>query len=229
MTISQIPKPSNAYIDSPDHTPPPLNLRVATALERALPGVDANTLIHTLDTLTGGRHSYTLVGSASMHLHALEHPNATCSLPIPNDLDVVVNDSALRRVELASPETLGQLNLRRDRQFKHLLYLQRPNQPDLKIDVVPASTPGFMKFQANALSIHGVRIGRLADSLADYRTRLKDEEYIDQCGGQAQAHAKMQPWLKYFDQFDLGGKPCPEHPCLLQTGAWHEYLNFNLI
>ena len=49
-----------------------------------------------------------------MHLHALEHPNATCALPMPHDLDVVVNDTAIRRVELANTETLGGLNLKRD-------------------------------------------------------------------------------------------------------------------
>lgn len=207
MNTAEITKTSNIWDSPTDRTPPPLNPAVASALERALPGVNANALIHALDTLTGGRNSFTLVGSASMHLHALEHPNATCSLPIPNDLDVVVNDSAMRRVELASAETLNQLNLKRDPNFKHTLYLSRANQADLKIDLVPASTPGFMKFQTNALSMHGVRIGRLTDSLDDCRTRLKDEDYVEQCGGQAQALAKVQPCLNYFDQFSQVTQP----------------------
>jgi len=188
---------------SPDRTQTSqtLAIQIASALESALPGVNANKLVHALDTLLGGRGNYTLVGSAAMHLHALEHPNATCKLPLPHDLDVVVNDTAIRRVELANPETLGKLNLKRDANFAHVLHMTRENAPDLKIDIVSSSTPGFLKYQFNPHSIHGVQVGMLADCLADYKARRTDQEFIEQCGGKTQANAKVQPWLDYFDQF----------------------------
>lgn len=187
---------------SPDRTQYfSLSPRVAATLESALPGINANKLIHTLDNLLGGRGNYTLVGSAAMHLHALEHPNATCKLPLPHDLDVVVNDTAIRRVELANPETLGKLNLKRDANFAHVLHMTRENAPNLKIDIVRSSTPGFLKYQFNPHSIHNIQVGMLADCLADYKARRTDQEFVEQCGGQTQANAKVQPWLDYFDQF----------------------------
>ncbi|MFN4044803.1 hypothetical protein [Limnobacter sp.] len=188
---------------SPDRnqTNQTLPIQIASALESALPGVNASKLVHALDTLLGGRGNYTLVGSAAMHLHALEHPNATCKLPLPNDLDVVVNDTAIRRVELANPETLGKLNLKRDANFAHVLHMTRENAPNLKIDIVRSSTPGFLKYQFNPHSIHNIQVGMLADCLADYKARRTDQEFVEQCGGQTQANAKVQPWLDYFDQF----------------------------
>jgi hypothetical protein len=190
------------------HSPPDrtqtsqaLPIQIASALESALPGVNASKLVHALDTLLGGRGNYTLVGSAAMHLHALEHPNATCKLPLPHDLDVVVNDTAIRRVELASPETLGKLNLKRDANFAHVLHMTRENAPNLKIDIVCSSTPGFLKYQFNPHSIHDVQVGMLADCLADYKARRTDQEFVEQYGGQTRANAKVQPWLDYFDQF----------------------------
>ncbi|WP_341709753.1 hypothetical protein [Limnobacter sp.] len=188
---------------SPDRnqTNQTLAIQIASALESALPGVNASKLVHALDTLLGGRGNYTLVGSAAMHLHALEHPNATCKLPLPNDLDVVVNDTAIRRVELANPETLDKLNLKRDANFAHVLNMTRENAPNLKIDIVRSSTPGFLKYQFNPHSIHNIQVGMLADCLADYKARRTDQEFVEQCGGQTQANAKVQPWLDYFDQF----------------------------
>lgn len=188
---------------SPDRnqTNQTLAIQIASALESALPGVNASKLVHALDTLLGGRGNYTLVGSAAMHLHALEHPNATCKLPLPNDLDVVVNDTAIRRVELANPETLDKLNLKRDANFAHVLHMTRENAPNLKIDIVRSSTPGFLKYQFNPHSIHNIQVGMLADCLADYKARRTDQEFVEQCGGQTQANAKVQPWLDYFDQF----------------------------
>lgn len=199
MQTSPINNTSNN--NSPDRTQHfSLIPRVASTLESALPGIDANKLIHALDTLLGGRGNYTLVGSASMHLHALEHPNATCALPMPHDLDVVVNDTAIRRVELANTETLGRLNLKRDANFAHVLHMPRDNAPDLKIDIVHSSTPGFLKYQFNPHSIHGLQTGMLADCLADYKARRTDQEFVEQCGGQTQANAQVQPWLDYFDK-----------------------------
>nr|WP_294889494.1 hypothetical protein [uncultured Limnobacter sp.] len=195
---------TQSHHSSPDRnqTNQTLPIQIASALESALPGVNANNVIHALDTLLGSRSYYTLVGSAAMHLHALEHPNATCKLPLPHDLDVVVNDTAIRRVELASPETLDKLNLKRDANFAHVLHMKRENAPDLKIDIVHSHTPGFSKYHRNPHSIHGVQVGRLADNLADYKARLRDPEFIEQCGGQNEANAKIQSWLNYFDQFD---------------------------
>jgi len=198
---SSFPLISSSLCHSPDRTQNLLlNPRITTALENALPGIDANKLIHALDTLLGGRGNYTLVGSASMHLHALEHPNATCALPRPHDLDVVVNDTAIRRVELANTETLGRLNLKRDANFAHVLHMPRDNAPDLKIDIVHSSTPGFLKYQFNPHSIHGLQTGMLTDCLADYKARRTDQEFVEQCGGQTPANAKVQPWLDYFDK-----------------------------
>ncbi len=197
------PLTSCSLCHSPDRSQNlPVSTRVTATLENALPGVNANNVIHALDTLLGSRSYYTLVGSAAMHLHALEHPNATCKLPLPHDLDVVVNDTAIRRVELASPETLDKLNLKRDANFAHVLHMKRENAPDLKIDIVHSHTPGFSKYHRNPHSIHGVQVGRLADNLADYKARLRDPEFIEQCGGQNEANAKIQSWLNYFDQFD---------------------------
>lgn len=194
---------TQSHHSSPDRnqTNQTLPIQIASALESALPGVNANNVIHALDTLLGSRSYYTLVGSAAMHLHALEHPNATCKLPLPHDLDVVVNDTAIRRVELASPETLDKLNLKRDANFAHVLHMKRENAPDLKIDIVCSSTPGFLKYQFNPHSIHNIQVGMLADCLADYKARRTDQEFVEQCGGQTQANAKVQPWLDYFDQF----------------------------
>ena len=160
---------------SPDRnqTNQTLPIQIASALESALPGVNASKLVHALDTLLGGRGNYTLVGSAAMHLHALEHPNATCKLPLPHDLDVVVNDTAIRRVELANPETLGKLNLKRDANFAHVLHMTRENAPNLKIDIVRSSTPGFLKYQFNPHSIHNIQVGMLADCLADYKATYR--------------------------------------------------------
>ncbi len=199
---SSLPLTSCSLCHSPDRSQNLLvSTRVTATLENALPGINASKLVHALDTLLGGRGNYTLVGSAAMHLHALEHPNATCKLPLPHDLDVVVNDTAIRRVELANPETLDKLNLKRDANFAHVLHMTRENAPNLKIDIVRSSTPGFLKYQFNPHSIHNIQVGMLADCLADYKARRTDQEFIEQCGGQTQANAKVQPWLDYFDQF----------------------------
>lgn len=200
MQTSPVNNTSNH--NSPDRTQYfSLTPHVVSALESALPGIDADKLICTLDTLLGGRCNYTLVGSACMHLHALEYPNATCALPMPHDLDVVVNDTALRLVELANTEKLDELNLTRDAKLAHVLHMPRGNETDLKIDIVHSCTPGFLKYQVNPHCIHGLQAGMLAHCLADYKARRNDQEFVEQCGGQTEANAKVQPWLDYFDQF----------------------------
>ncbi len=200
MQTSPITHPSTN--SSPDRTQRfSLSPRIVATLENALPGVNASKLVHALDTLLGGRNNYTVVGSTCMHLHALEHPNATCQLPQPNDLDIVVNDTAIRRVELANPATLHELQLKRDANLAHVLHMTRKNAPDLKIDIVHSNTPGFLKYQINPRFIDGLQAGMLADCLADYKARRTDQELVEQCGGQTQANSKVQPWLDYFDQF----------------------------
>lgn len=178
---------------SPDRTQTSaVNPYIAATLERALPGINAGKLFQALDTLLGGRDNYTLVGSACMHLHALEYPNGTCQLPQPNDLDVVLNDTAIRRLDMATPEKLNTLNLKRDADFRHVLHMPRENQADLKIDMVHAQTPGFFKYQHNPHSIHGVQVGMLADCMKDYKSR--QTEHCD---------TKNMAWSDYFDQFNI--------------------------
>jgi hypothetical protein len=180
--------------------------RIQAALEKALPGVDSNKLIQSLDKLFGSRGNYTVVGSTSMHLHALEFPNATRSLPLPNDIDVVVNERAINKLNLATPDTLSNLGLRRNPDNAHVLHMAQSNQTELKIDVVASKTPGFMKYQSNPHEIDGVQVGRLSDCLIDYQQRTKEPEFIQQCGGKAEADQKTQPWLNYFDQFTASAK-----------------------
>lgn len=94
-----------------------LSARVTTALERALPGVDAEKLMSTLDSLLGGRGRYALVGSTSLHLHAIEQPNFTQELPLPNDLDAVFDQRSSLKLECSNERELAELNLKRDPDF----------------------------------------------------------------------------------------------------------------
>ncbi len=178
-----------------------LTPRISAALEKALPGVDANKLIQTLDRLFGNRGNYTLVGSASMHIHALESAlESKLTLPLSNDIDVVVNDRAIDKLNIASPELLGDLELRRDPDLRHVLYMPRSNHDDLKIDVVSGRTSGFQRYVSNPHEIDSVQVGRLEDSLKDYQHRMNDPDFVQECGGKAEAEKKTKPWLDYFNQ-----------------------------
>jgi hypothetical protein len=200
--------PPHAGVATPSGTPPrgggpaaALTPRVSAALENVLPGLDANKLFKSLDNLFGNRGNYTVVGSASMHLHALEtSSDAKLPLPLPNDIDLVVTDRGIDRLNLANPQKLSDLGFRRDADLAHVLYVKRVGQDDLKIDVVAGKTSGFKKYVANPHDIDNVQVGRLEDSLNDYRARMKDPEFIHQCGGEAAAEKKIQPWLNYFNQ-----------------------------
>lgn len=184
-----------------DRAPQQLQDQVGLTLENAIPGIRANTLIHAIDVLLGGRDNYSIVGSTSMHLHALKHPNRTCSLPLPHDIDLVACEQRVSVMGRIKNETLEKCGLKRDEKFAHVFHMARDGQPDLKIDIVSSKTPGFGKYRSSSVAIHGLNVGRITDTLNDYRARVSDPEFIKQCGGIEQARAKIEPWLKYFDQF----------------------------
>lgn len=167
-----------------------LSTRTTTVLGRALPGVDAEKLMSTLDRLLGGRCRYALVGSTSLHLHAIEHPNLTQTLPLPNDLDVVFDHRSSLKLETSSEQELAEMNLKRDPNKPHVLYLSRENLPDLKIDLVKSSTPGFAKYYKEVQCIDDIPLGRLSDTIADYKSRLRDPEFIRESGGKKKLKAK---------------------------------------
>lgn len=204
MLPSQIPGISGSSYGTPprlaDREPQQLHNEVKLALENALPGISASTLIHSLDQLLRGRRNYTIVGSTSMHLHAIKHPNKTCTLPKPNDIDVVASDVSVQRMRDFTETELSNLGLKRDENFAHVFHMAREGQADLKIDIVSDHTQGFKKYASNPIQIHGLNVGQLADALDDYRSRVSDREFIAQCGGTEQAKEKVGLWLKYFDQ-----------------------------
>ena len=207
---------NQATTSTPTGTPPAgggslgtaeLHPRISAALEKVIPGLDANRLFQSLDSLFGNRGEYTLVGSASMHIHALEcrsEPDVT--LPMPNDIDVVVTDRGIGKLDLANQERLNALNLRRDADLPHVLYVTRPGHDDLKIDVVKDRTPGFAKYTSNPQDIEDIQVGRLDHCLKDYRQRLEDPEFIQECGSKKQAEIKIKPWLDYFEKQPLEGQ-----------------------
>lgn len=151
-----------------------------------------------LDSLLGGRGRYALVGSASLHLHAIEQPNLTQTLPLPKDLDVVFDPRSSEKLDRISVQELAKMNLRRDPHQAHVLYLSRENMSDLKIDLVSSATPGFAKHYSGARCVDDIPVGRLSDTIADYKNRLRDPEFIKESGGKEKAKDKISPWLNYF-------------------------------
>ena len=201
--LPSIPGISDSSYSTPprlaDREPQQLHDEVKLALESALPGIDARVLIHSLDVLLGGRDNYTIVGSASMHLHAIEKPNKTCILPMPNDLDVVVSDVRVQHLSRFTKNELTNLGLRQDEKFAHVMYAARQGQADLKIDIVSDHTQGFRKYSSGGIKICGLRVGCIEDTLEDYQSRISDREFVAQCGGAERAKEKVALLLKYFD------------------------------
>jgi hypothetical protein len=199
-------------VGTPIGTPEPgsrtlsLSPWVRVALEKILPGLEANRLFQSLDSLFGSRENYTLVGSVSMHMHALEAAsNSHSALPAPNDIDVVVNSRGIDKLQLANEKTLQALGLRRDKDLSHVLYVTRLGHGDLKIDVVKSATPGFAKYMAHRHAIDEVPVASLDDCLKDYRQRLNDREFIQACGSPEAAKNKIKPWLDYFAHLTAQG------------------------
>ena len=201
--LPSIPGISDSSYSTPprlaDREPQQLHDEVKLALESALPGVDANTLIHSLDSLLRGRGNYAIVGSTSLHLQAIEHPNRACALPEPNDIDVVVSEISVMRLDDFTRSELGKLGLRQDENLRHVFYMAREGQADLKIDIVSDHTQGFKKYSTGGLKICGLRVGCIEDTLQDYQSRISDQEFVVQCGGAERAKEKVALLLKYFD------------------------------
>ena len=214
--LPSIPGISDSSYSTPprlaDREPQQLHDEVKLALESALPGVDANTLIHSLDSLLRGRGNYAIVGSTSLHLQAIEHPNRACALPEPNDIDVVVSEISVMRLDDFTRSELGKLGLRQDENLRHVFYMAREGQADLKIDVVSANKREFKKYALNPVSIHGLNVARVHDTLDDYRSRATDREFIQQCGGVDQAKHKLDLWMNYFDQTNADKSMASEKP-----------------
>ena len=202
--LSSIPGISGSSYSTPprlaDREPQQLHNQVKLALESALPGINASTLIHSLDLLLRGRHNYTIVGSTSMHLHAIKRPNKAYTLPKPNDIDVVVSDVIVQRMRDFTESELSNLGLKRDENFAHVFHMAREGQAELKIDIVSDHTQGFKKYAIGRVEICGLHVGHIDDTLKDYQSRISDREFVAQCGGAERAKEKVALLLKYFDK-----------------------------
>lgn len=181
---------------------------VTAALNEALPGIDVERLFHSLDVVFGNRN-YTLVGSASMHLHAIALPNATVTLPRANDLDLVIESNDINKLDFVTKDELNKLCLRCDDQKKHVLYYKHGNNLELKIDLIKSDNPLFKKYN-DVIQIGGFSVRTLANSMASYSARARDADFITSHGGKDAAKAAVQPWFSYFDKFSLDAPPPQE-------------------
>ena len=195
--------PFNGDITPPrimNRSPEALQSEVKMALENAHPGIDAKALIHSLDVLLRGRGNYTIVGSTSMHLQAINNPNPTLTLPIPNDIDVVASDVSVLCMQDFTKIELAKVGLRQPDTRGHVFYMARKGQADLKIDIVSDDKREFRKYALNPVQIHGLRVARIHDTLDDYMFRATDRDFIKQCGGAAQAKEKVSLYMNYFEE-----------------------------
>lgn len=201
--LPSIPGISGSSYSTPprlaDREPQHLHNQVKLALESALPGIDAKALIHSLDVLLRGRGNYTIVGSTSMHLQAINNPNPTLTLPMPNDIDVVASDVSVQRMQDFTDAEFAKVGLRQSDTRGHVFYMARKGQADLKIDIVSADKREFRKYALNPVQIHGLRVARVHDTLDDYKFRVTDRDFIKQCGSAAQAEEKVSLYMNYFE------------------------------
>lgn len=205
-----------------NRSPEALQSEVKMALENAHPGIDANALIHSLDVLLRGRGNYTIVGSTSMHLQAINNPNPTLTLPMPNDVDVVASDVSVQRMQDFTNIELAKVGLRQSDNRGHVFYMAREGQADLKIDIVSDAKKEFRKYALNPAQIHGLSVARIHDTLDDYKSRATDRDFIKQCGGDSQAKEKVSLFMNYFDvqagTSQTVATDSRENPSMLQPG-----------
>lgn len=202
-------------ISTPTSTPQSANLNapaqfdpaVETALNNALPNVDTAALFGSLDKLFGYRE-YTLVGSASMHIHAIDHKNPNITLPPANDLDLVLKPEQILNLDL-SGNKLREQNLKYDN-VKKELYYKREDGSDLTIDLIHTTNRRFAN--CSTVEIGGFNVRTLLDSMDSYKTRFNDSEFRAAVGGVSAAKDAVQPWFDYFDSYSLEGNQAPVGP-----------------
>lgn len=143
-------------------------------------------------------------------------------LALPADIDLLAQPSAIRLVETASTADLRTLKLDRQPGSSHVLLMKAQstildsqisqggqsqqagesspvdNSRAIKIDFIPADQREFRHQATRTSLVFGQRVADPETILSHYRIRAQDEDFIHQCGGEAQARAKVNPWIQYF-------------------------------
>lgn len=201
MKVSSIAPAVRLGIQNLHRKAPPIGAKALEAFARAHPGIDPQKMITTIDKLFGGRHTYTVIGSTSLHLQALRFLKPGQNLPLPNDFDVAVNCEGMNHFNNVSAREIELQGLSKDP--CGIVFMPRDKGDALKIDVTSDREFGFAKYTVAANQIEGMKVAQINHTYDEELLRLIEPEYVELCGGIDNAKAMFNERWQHFDQTQL--------------------------
>lgn len=201
MPVSSITPAVRLSLQNLHRKAPPVSVKALDALARAHPGVDPEKMISTIDNLFGGRHSYTIIGSTSLHLQAIRFLKPEQALQPPSDLDLTINCEGMNHFRHIGAREIEFQGLSKNP--CGIVFMPRDKGDSLQIDLTPDRQFGFAKYTLAANQIEGLKVAQISHTYDEELLRLIEPKYIARCGGIDNAKAIFNERWQHFDQQQL--------------------------